>query len=407
LLNSQEGKVRVLVVGGGIGGLAAALALREAGFGVHVYEQARVLREVGAGVGIGPNASRVLHRLGPAGALGAVGVLPLSLDARDWQSGEVLSRLPVRAEAVRRWGAPFYNLHRADLHGALRVALGDEHLSLDARCVAVEESDVDVRIGFADGHEARGDVLVGADGIHSVVRAYVAGPDRPVWSRQVAWRGLAAGDVGREVGLEVRQHSFWGPRKQFVTYYVSSGRLVNWVCNAQTDDDWQEESWSARGDRDELLARCEGWHHQVRRLIEGTDEVYKWALFDRPPLDSWTRGRVTLLGDAAHPMLPYRAQGASLSIEDAAVLALCLAASRDEPESALQTYAVVRRDRADAIQAASRDQGRTAHLDDPEQVRARNERMRANPDVFRAGWDWIWSYDAERALIERTATGGD
>jgi salicylate hydroxylase len=392
--------MRILVVGAGIGGLTAALALRRAGFDAHVYEQASVLREVGAGVAISPNAVRVLHRLGLAAALRAVGVVSDSLDSRDWQSGALLGRVPLAEAAVARWGAPFYNLHRADLHDALRVALGDRHLTLGARCVAVEQRDGAATARFADGREATGDLLIGADGIHSVVREHVAGPDRPVWSRQISWRGLAPAAVGRASGLEVRHHAFWGPRAEFVCFYVAAERLVNWVFHTQSDDDWEEESWSARGDRDELLARCAGWHAQVRALIAGTDQVFKWALFDRPPLEMWTRGRVTVLGDAAHPMWPYMAQGASQSIEDALVLARCLAADRDDPRRAIEAYAARRRERTAAIQAASREAGRLKQQTDPAEVAARNARLRDNPEAPAARFDWIWSHDVETATAD-------
>ncbi len=191
--------MRMLIVGAGIGGLTAALALRQAGFDAHVYEQASVLREVGAGVAISPNAVKVLHRLGLAEALRAVGVVSRSLDSRDWQTGALLGRVPLAEAAVARWGAPFYHLHRADLHDALRAALGDQHLTLGARCVAVEQRDGAATARFADGREATGELLVGADGIHSVVREHVAGPDRPIWSRQISWRGLAPAAVGHDV----------------------------------------------------------------------------------------------------------------------------------------------------------------------------------------------------------------
>src|SRR5215207_8806285 len=246
--------MRILIVGAGIGGLTAALALRQAGVDAQVYEQARVLREVGAGVAISPNAVKVLHRLGLTEALRTVGVVSHAMDSRDWQSGALLGRVPLAEAAVERWGAPFYHLHRADLHDAL----GDPHITLGARCVAVEPRDNGVAARFADGREATGDLLIGEDGIHSVVREHVAGPDRPIWSHRIAWRGLAPAAVGHACGLEVRHHAFWGPRKQFVCYYVAAGRLVNWVGSTQSDDDWLEESWSARGDRDELLARYAG-----------------------------------------------------------------------------------------------------------------------------------------------------
>jgi salicylate hydroxylase len=395
--------MRILMAGAGIGGLTAALALRQAGFDVHVYEQARVLREVGAGVAISPNAVKVLHRLGLAEALRTVGVVSLSMDSRDWQSGALLGRVPLAEAAVERWGAPFYHLHRADLHDALRAALGDQHITLGARCVAVKQHDDGVTAHFADDREATGDLLIGADGIHSVVREHVAGPDRPIWSRQISWRGLAPAMVGHEVGLEVRHHSFWGPRTQFVCFYVAAARLVNWVGNTQSDDDWHEESWSARGDRGEVLSLFAGWHSAVRALIAGTEQVFKWALFDRPPLETWTRGRVTLLGDAAHPMLPYMAQGASQSIEDACVLARCLAADRDNPQRAIEAYAAHRRERTAAVQIASREAGRVVRLTDPAEVQVRNARLGANPEARAERFDWIWRYDVERSLADRSA----
>jgi salicylate hydroxylase len=390
--------MRVLIAGAGIGGLTAALALRQAGLDAHVYEQASVLREVGAGVAISPNAVKVLHRLGLAQALQSVGVVSDSMDSRDWQTGALLGRVPLADAAVKRWGAPFYHLHRAHLHDALRAALGDKHITLGARCVAVAQHGTTVELRFADGCEAEGELLIGADGIHSVVRDYVAGPDRPIWSRQISWRGVAPAVVGREAGLEVRHHSFWGPRTIFVCFYVSAGRLVNWVGNTQSDDDWHEESWSARGDRDEVLRLFAGWHPEVRALIAGTDQVFKWALFDRPPLETWTRGQVTLLGDAAHPMLPYMAQGASQSIEDAFVLAHCLAADRDHPQRAIEAYAAHRRERTAAVQAASREASRVVRLTDAAEVEARNARLGNNPEAPIARFDWIWSYDVERAM---------
>jgi len=392
--------MRILIVGAGIGGLTAALALRQGGFDVHVYEQASVLREVGAGVAISPNAVKVLHRLGLADALRAAGVAPHSLDSRNWQTGALLGRVPLAEVATVRWGAPFYHLHRADLHDALRAALGARHITLGARCEAVAQRNGDVTVQFADGREAMGEILVGADGIHSVVREHVAGPDRAIWSRQISWRGLAPAAIGHGAGLEVRHHSFWGPRAQFVCFYVAAGKLVNWVANTQSVDDWNEESWSARGDRDELLARYTGWHPEVRTLITGTERVFKWALFDRPPLERWTRGRVTLLGDAAHPMLPYMAQGAGQSIEDAFVLARCMAADSDDPQHAIEQYAARRRERTAAIQEASRAAGRLVHMSDPAEIQARDARLQVDPEAPIARFDWIWSYDVEAAMSD-------
>jgi 2-polyprenyl-6-methoxyphenol hydroxylase-like FAD-dependent oxidoreductase len=384
--------MRIAIVGAGIGGLTAALALRRANHEVRVFEQARVLREVGAGVAISPNASRVLHHLGLADPLAHVAVTPLSMDSRDWRTGELLGRVPLGDAARERWGAPFYHLHRADLHDTLRAALGDAHLVLDACCTSLDEVDGSVRIRFADGRESTADVVIGADGVHSAVREYVAGPDRAEWSRQVSWRGLAPAAAVEALHLERRHHSFWGPHTQFVAFFVSAGRFVNWVGNTESEADWLGESWSARGEREEVLALFRDWHPQVQGLVAATENVFKWALFDRQPLSRWTRGRVTLLGDAAHPMLPYMAQGASQSIEDACALARCLAASRD-PAAGIEAYAAARMERTARVQAASRESSRTVRLMDPAEVEARNARLRESPEAPIARFDWIWSHD--------------
>lgn len=392
--------MQILIVGAGIGGLTAALALRQAGFDVHLYEQASALREVGAGVAISPNATRALLHLGLEQALASVGVRPLSHDARDWRTGALLGRIPLGEETIARFGAPFYHLHRADLHTALRAALGEGHITLGARRVDITQDETTVTAHFADGRQARGDLLIGADGIHSVARGHVAGPDQPLYSGQVAWRGLAPAEVGSEAGLDTRHHSFWGPRQQFVCYYVSGGRLVNWVGNSEGDREWREESWSARGDRDEALSRFAEWHAAVRALIAGTDQVFKWALFDRPPLERWTRGRVALLGDAAHPMLPYMGQGAGQSVEDGIMLARSLADDHDTPQAALEAYAARRQERAAALQTASREAGRMVRLTDPAEVEARNAQLSANPEAPVARFDWIWRYDVVRATVD-------
>ena len=184
-----------------------------------------------------------------------------------------------------------------------------------------------------------------------------------------------------------------------MTYYVSSGRLVNWVGYTPSDG-WREESWSARGDRDEALALFAGWHPEVRALIAGTEAIFRWALFDRPPLETWTRGRVTLVGDAAHPMLPFMGQGAAQSIEDGFVLARCLAADREDPQRAIDAYAMRRRERTAALQAASREVGGNLQLSEPAAVAARNARMRENADAQVGGRDWVWGYDVESAFAD-------
>ena len=388
--------MRVLVVGAGIGGLTATLALRESGFDAHVYEQARVLREVGVGLVLGANAVRVLHRLGLAEALRTVGVRSESWDFCDWQSGEVVGRVPLGDAGEVRWGAPFYNVHRADLHDVLRAAVGEEHITLGACCVSVDQDDTGAAAVFADGRRERGDLLIGADGIHSVVRDYVTGPDLPTWWPQIVWRGLAPAAIGLEVGLEMRQQVFFGPDALFVTYYVSSGRLVNWI-GCMPSDGWREESWSARGDRKDASS-------PVRGLVSpgaGPDRGHRAGVQVgnvRPTvagdLDQRPCGAV---GGCCPSDDAFHGTGAAQSIEDALVLACCLAADRDDPQRAVDTYASCRRDRAAALQAASREQGRDLQSSDPAEVAARNAEMRQSPEAPTARYDWAWGYDVERA----------
>ncbi|MFN0299017.1 MAG: FAD-dependent monooxygenase [Burkholderiales bacterium] len=391
--------MRVRIIGAGIGGLTAAIALIREGFDVQVFEQTSILREVGAGLAISPNAVRVLEALGLGEALHRVGVIPNSFDYRDWKSGALLGRVPLAQYAVERWGTFFYHVHRADLHDMLRSAVGSERIKLSSRCVGIDQDRRSITAHLEDGRKVVADVLIGADGIHSVIREHVAGPDQPVWSRQISWRGLAPAAIGRDLGLDTRHHSFWGPRKQFVAFYVSGGNLVNWVGNTQSEQSWEEESWSARGNGDEIRQLFAGWHPQVQGLLDNTENIFKWALFERAPLPTWTQGRVALLGDAAHPMLPYLAQGASQSIEDSLMLARCLSARREDPQSGMELYAASRKDRAVKVQTASRDAGRQIQLAEPAEVQARNNRLSESPEAPVARFDWVWSYNVGAVVI--------
>jgi salicylate hydroxylase len=388
--------MKATIIGAGIGGLSVALALLREGIDVEIYEQAAVLREVGAGLAMSPNAVRLLDHLGLKLSLERIGVRSESFDYRDWRTGSLLGRIPLGNAAVERWGVAFYHVHRADLHSAVRDAVGESRLTLNAKCGKVSECPDGVKVHFTSGSAVNADVVIGADGIHSAVREYVAGPDRLVWSRQISWRGLAPAKLARDLGLETRHHSFWGPRKQFVAYYVSGGERINWVGNAQSDESWAEESWSARGSREEVLSLFHGWHPQVTGLIAGTDPVYKFALFEREPTSVWSRGRVTLLGDAAHPMLPFLAQGASQAIEDAVALARCLKSSLQDPVAAFRAYEAVRKERTAKVQIASRDAGRMMQLTDLAEVEARNSRLSASPEAPVSRFDWVWSHSETR-----------
>ncbi len=387
---------RVLIAGGGIGGLTAAIVLRRAGHDVWVYEQASELRAVGAGIQLSPNVVKVLHGLGLAESLAKAAVAPLSVDSRAWDSGDVIGRVTLGDRCLTDYGAPYYHMHRADLHAVLIAALGPEAVVLSARCTGFEQDGDGVSALFEDGRRERGDALIGADGIHSAVRTALFGAEQPHFSGKVAWRGLAPAERVADLGFERRGASFWGPNKNFVCYFVSGGRLINWV-GVVPSQSWRHESWSTRGERAEAAVEFSGWHPQVTGLIAATDQPYKWALYDRDPLPAWSHGRVTLLGDAAHPMLPFLAQGAAQSIEDGYVLGRCLDTFDDVPR-ALTEYEARRKDRATRAQAGSRQAGQTMHLSDPEDRRLRDERIRADPEANMRSYDWLYGHDVESAM---------
>lgn len=385
--------LRVGVVGAGIGGLSAALSLLAAGFDVHVYEQARTLGEVGAGVQVSPNASRVLYGLGLAGELARTAVRPLALHQRRWDDGRTLLRTPLGERIEERFGFPHYQMHRADLLTALAAAIPAERVHLGHRLVAVADDGDRVRAGFAGGAERDLDVLVGADGIHSTVRGLLFGPERPRFTGCVAYRGLIPADRVRDLSIEVTAQVWLGPGGHFVHYYVSSGQLLNFVAVVERDA-WGRESWTERGEVAEARAAYDRWHPQVRGILAAVDETFVWALFDRPPLERWSRGRVTLLGDACHPMLPFMAQGAAQAIEDGATLAACLAGG-DGPPEALRRYERLRLPRATRVQALSAGNKTRFHLPDGPEQRARDEAMAAGgTDFSYRAVEWIYEHDA-------------
>ena len=385
--------ISVGVIGAGIGGLSAALSLLAAGFDVHVYEQASTLGEVGAGVQVSPNAARVLHNLGLGEALAATGVRPAELWQRRWDDGRTLLRTPLGEPLEARFGFPHYQMHRADLLGTLAAAIPAERIHLGHRLVAVDEDGDRVRPRFAGGARPELDVLVGADGIHSTVRGLLSGPEQPNFTGCVAYRGLIPAERLAHLSIEVTAQIWMGPGGHFVHYYVSSGRLLNFVAVVERDA-WGRESWTDRGDVEEARAAFDGWHPQVRGILAAVDETFVWALFDRPPLDRWSRGRVTLLGDACHPMLPFMAQGAAQAIEDGATLAACLAEGGD-PAEALRRYERLRLPRASRVQALSAGNKIRFHLPDGPEQRARDEAMaEGGTDFSYRAVEWLYRHDA-------------
>ena len=382
------------IIGGGVGGIAAALTLARVGYEVKVYEQSGNLAEVGAGIQIAPNASRILDRLDLTPALERVAVVADLFEFRRWADGRLVSATPLGDPIQRKFGFGYYQVHRADLLKLLFEALPGGCVEVGRRCIDLIESNNRVELRFADGGSASADVVVGADGIHSMTRdKFLArGPAR--FTGNVAFRALVPFEKIADLGLKRTITMHMGPGGHFIHYFVSAGRMLN-VVLLRDETDWTRESWTDRGEIDEVRAGCRGWNETVVSIIGAMDVALKWALFDRMPLSQWSFGRVTLLGDACHPMLPYVAQGASQAIEDAGALAACLANSlADDPSSALRRYEALRLPRVSAVQAMARENAGRFHLPDGPEQCARDAAMASRFGLTPA-IDWLYGYDAE------------
>ena len=390
--------MRVLIVGAGIGGLTAAIALRQAGIDARVYEQATELHEVGAGVQLSPNATRILIRLGLGEALAPVGSRPEAIEHRRWEDGRVLLRQPLGELCERTFGAPYYHAYRPDLLAVLSAALPPGVVHLGHRCVAITEGGDAVETRFDNGATAVGDAVIGADGIHSTVRTMLLGPESPRFSGSIAYRGLVPAERVRDLALPRASTAWLGPGRHFVHYYVAGGRLLNFVAIVPARD-WRVESWSATGEVSAAVAEFEGWHPHVRAIIGAADRTHRWGLYDRDPLITWATGRIALLGDAAHAMLPFLAQGACQAVEDAAVVTQCVAAAKPAMIAhALQKYEAVRQPRVWQVQRISRQNATTYHLPDGEAQRERDARWAAaaggSPYSERG---WLFAFDVDAA----------
>ena len=403
--------ISVGIIGGGIAGIGAALSLLRAGFDVHVYERARSVGEVGAGIQVSPNASRILHGLGLADELARMGVRPLAFHQRRWDDGRTLLKSPLGDAVVEAFGFPHYQMHRADLLATLVRALPAERLHVGHRCVGFADHGDRVEATFENGTEIEVDVLLGADGIHSTVRSLLFGPEDPVFTGCAAYRGLVPAERLRHLDLEVTAQIWMGPDAHFVHYFVQNRRLVNFVAIVDQDD-WTGESWTDRGEVADALAAFAGWHPQLHEILRSVDETFIWALFDRPPLERWSSGRVTLLGDACHPMLPFMAQGAAQGLEDGATLTACLAHAdgQDIPET-LRLYQELRKPRASRIQGMSAQNKIRFHLPDGREQRERDALMASGSTDFSIkAVEWIYGHDAsriERRRFSRSVSAGD
>lgn len=387
----------IAVVGAGIGGLAAAMALAQRRARVHVYEQATVLGEVGAGLQIAPNGVAVLEALGLRDAAETRASLPQAVELVDHRSGgRPVASIPLGQQAVARYGRPYWHLHRADLLDVL-LAGADEAgvtIHLRAEIVALEDTGDTVRLYGADGGTASADVVIGADGVRSRVRQARFSPLPPRYTGHVAWRGTVPAERAPEELTRPAARVTMGAGRHLVTYPLRGGTLVNFVA-VEEREDWAEEGWSREDDPDHLRRAFAGWEGPAGALLAAVDRCFLWGLHDHAPLARWTDGRVALLGDACHPMLPFLAQGATMALEDAFVLADCLDLAED-PKAGLGAYEDARLARATRVQRAAARSGRLYHLG-PVPAAPAHAVLRAAgalaPGMLAARFDWIFGHD--------------
>jgi salicylate hydroxylase len=392
--------LKIAVVGSGIGGLTAALGLRQAGFQVDVYEQASELTQIGGGINMGPNAVRILRRLGLAAGLEREGVRPLFTHQRRWQDGRTLQRVPLNPLCEELYGAPHITIHRADLLAVIASGFSAEHIHLGHRLIGLEHNSDFVEASFENGVRIEADILVGADGIKSAVRAALFGAEAPVFAGCVAYRGLVPIERLADLELETGNQSWVGPGAHLVHYPVSRGGLLNFVGWTEHDE-WNREDWTDHATVARALAAFEGWHPQVRRIIGAADTCFIWALFDRDPLPRWSIDRTTLLGDACHPMYPFMGQGAAQAIEDGATLAACLSgAGNVDPAAALRHYERLRLPRVSRLQDMSRANKTRFHMRDGPVQEARDAEWAKAADRSPDALRWLYEYDAGAAEFD-------
>ena len=392
--------MHVVIAGAGIGGLAATHTCLQAGFRVTLLEQASALRESGAGVQISSNGTKVLSAIGLKPAIDAVAVRSRSFHVQSFETGKSIADFPLGAAAAERYGETFYQIHRADLLDALADALPPGVLRLGARVARFEQDAQGVAAILDSGAAVRGDALIGADGIHSAVRRSIGIEDEALFSGKLVWRALIPADRIAQYGFEESFHGYAGRDRMVWGYWVRPGALFNFG-GVVPSDEVRGESWDESGNLEEFRASFAGANPRLAGLVDAIDEAFITGLYDRDPLTSWTAGRVTLLGDSAHAMLPYLAQGACQSLEDAAVLAACLARHGDGAVAeALADYELRRLPRTTKVQATARATSIFWLESDPEQIRARDGRMQGLAQIDPLSvtmWKWLYEYDPVEA----------
>ena len=361
----------IAIVGAGIGGLTAAALLQRRGYDVQVYEQAKKFARVGAGIQQSANAVRVLREIGLEQTLRDIAFQPKSWNNREWDTGSVKYELPLGDAFEARYGAPYLLLHRGDLHSALFNAVDPARIHLDMPLAGLDAHEDGVLLSFANGQTRQVDAVIGADGVHSLVREWMLGPDEPRFTGRVAYRTTFKAELLNGVQIDDCT-KWWGPDRHIVIYYITPQRDEVYFVTSLPEPEWRNESWSARGDLEQLRAAFTGFHPQVQSVLQACPEVYKWALYERDPLQRWSQGRAVLMGDACHPMVPYMAQGAATAIEDAAVLSRCLDDTANI-QDAFQRFEATRKERTSKIQLTSHHNQWMSKRTDP---------------------DWVYGYDA-------------
>jgi 6-hydroxynicotinate 3-monooxygenase len=366
-------RLSVAIIGAGMGGLATAAALRRVGIDVTVYEQARRFARVGAGIQISFNAMKVLRTFGLEPKLRAAAFYPRSWNNRNFDTGEIRFDMIFGETAEKRYGAPYLLAHRGDLHAALASVVPDSVLRLDHQLVSFEQrTDGSIRLDFANDMRADADAVVGADGVHSVVRDTLFGGDTRAFTGRVAYRAVYPATLLNGYRIDDCT-KWWGPDRHIVIYYVKPDRSEVYFVTSQPEPGFALESWSATGDVNVLRAAFAGFHPQVQHVLDSCPAVHKRPLVDHDPLPRWSEGNVTLLGDACHPMTPYMAQGAAMAFEDAAVLSRCLdGVDRPGVADAFRCFELTRKPRTSRVQLSSRT----------------NTWLRDQTDP-----DWVYGYD--------------